>query len=106
MEINVLFLQRVIGLILAGLLFYSAIKLINVLKTKETALSMIFLHKKRVKSLFALLVFASLFTFLTGLLYIMDINVLFVETALGINVFILFVFTYLLQKLMKGDENQ
>lgn len=107
MEImNPLFEERIIGFILAILLLYSAVKLIKVLKYKETALSMVFLHKKRIKSLFAIMVIASIFTFLTGLLYIMDINVLLVETALNINVFCLFVFTYLLQKLMKGDGSQ
>lgn len=104
--ITPLFEERIIGFILAILLLYSAIKLIKVLKNKETALSMIFLHKKRIKSLFLVLIIASFFTFLTGLLYMMEINVLLVEIALDINVFCLFIFTYFLQELMSGDESQ
>jgi hypothetical protein len=106
MEIlNILFVERVLGFILAILLFFSAYKLLNVLRYSETALSMVFLHKKRIKSLFALLVLASFFTFLTGLCYVTGQSVLVVEVVLDINVFILFIFTYLLQKIMRGDES-
>ncbi len=106
MEIlNILFIQRVLGLILALALFYSSYGLIRVLRDRETALSMVFLHKKRIKLLFALLVVASFFTFLTGLAYVMSLDVMIVEIILDFNVFLLFVFTYLLQKVMKGDES-
>lgn len=106
MEIlNILFIQRVVGLILALALLYSSYSLIRVLGDRETALSMVFLHKKRIKLLFGLLVLASFFTFLTGLAYVMGLDVLVVEIILDINVFLLFVFTYLLQKVMKGDES-
>jgi hypothetical protein len=106
MEIwNILFIERLLGFILALLLFYSAYKLLKVLENRETALSMVFLHKKRIKFLFILLVISSFFTFLTGLFYVLSFDVLVVEVVLDLNVLVLFIFTYLLQKIMKGDES-
>jgi hypothetical protein len=98
--------QRLIGVILGILLFYSAFKLLKVLQNKEVALSMVFLNQKRIINLFGLLVIAAFFTFLTGLDYVFLGNSISVEILLDLNALTLLIFTFLLQKLMKGDENK
>jgi hypothetical protein len=103
---SILIIQRVLGLILAILLFYSAIRLIKVLKNKEIALSMVFLHKQRITNLFGLLVIAALFTFLTGLVFVFLGNGIIPEILVNLNVLVLLIFTFSLQKLMRGDENK
>jgi len=99
-------IQRLIGVILGLLLFYSAFKLLRVLQNKEIALSMVFLNQKRIINLFGLLVIAAFFTFLTGLDYIFLGNSIIVEILLDLNALTLLIFTFLLQKLMRGDDNK
>ncbi len=99
-------IQRLIGVILGILLFYSAFKLLKVLQNKEVALSMVFLNQKRIINLFGLLVIAAFFTFLTGLDYVFLGNSISVEILLDLNALTLLIFTFLLQKLMRGDENK
>ncbi|MDP2835859.1 MAG: hypothetical protein Q8N97_02645 [Methanobacteriaceae archaeon] len=86
---------------MALLLLYSLYNLFNVLKNKETALSMVFLHNKRISTLFGILVLSSMFTVITGVLYAQGSVPLLVEVSLNINVALLLIFTYFLQKLMK-----
>ncbi|PKL66435.1 MAG: hypothetical protein CVV28_10550 [Methanobacteriales archaeon HGW-Methanobacteriales-1] len=97
-----LLLERIVGFILALLLLYSVYNLFNVLKNKETALSMVFLHTERISTLFGILVLSSMFTVITGVLYAQGSVPLLVEVSLNINVLLLLIFTYFLQKLMKG----
>lgn len=99
-----LLLERIVGFILALLLLYSVYNLFNVLKNKETALSMVFLHTERISTLFAILVLSSMFTVITGVLYAQGSVPLLVEVSLNTNVFLLLIFTYFLQKLMKGHS--
>ena len=99
-------IQRLIGVILGILLFYSAFKLLKALQNKEVALSMVFLNQKRIINLFGLLVIAAFFTFLTGLDYVFLGNSISVEILLDLNALTLLIFTFLLQKLMSGDENK
>jgi hypothetical protein len=99
-------IQRLIGVILGILLFYSAFKLLKVLQNKEVALSMVFLNQKRIINLFGLVVIAAFFTFLTGLDYVFLGNSISVEILLDLNALTLLIFTFLLQKLMSGDENK
>jgi hypothetical protein len=97
-----LLLERIVGFILALLLLYSVYNLFNVLKNKETALSMVFLHNDRISTLFGILVLSSMFTVITGVLFAQGSVPLLVEVFLNINVLLLLIFTYFLQKLMKG----
>lgn len=97
-----LFIERLLSFILILALFYSAYQLFKTLKNKEIALSMVFLHKKRVINLFGLLVVAALFIFLTGLSFVILGGGLIVEILLTLNALALFIFTFSLQKLMKG----
>jgi len=97
-----LFIERLLSFILAILLFYSAFKLLNTLKNKEIAISMVFLHKKRAINLFGLLVIAALFTFLTGIIFVIFGGGLLAEIILNLNALTLFIFTFLLERLMGG----
>lgn len=101
-----LLIERIIGFILAILLLYSVYNLFNVLKNEETSLSMIFLNKNKISGLFGILVLSSIFTVLTGVLYAEGSVPLLVEVSLNINVFLLLVFTYLLQKLMQVNTKK
>ncbi len=101
-----LFIQRLIGAILGLALVYSAFMLIKVLKNKEFALSMVFLNKNRIINLFGLLVIATFSIFLTGLDYVFFGNSITVEILLDLNALILLIFTFSIQKLMKGDESK
>lgn len=103
---SILIIERVLGLLLGVLLFYFAFRLINELKNKETALSMVFLHKKRIIKLFGLLVIAALFTFLAGLVFVFYGSNDITEILVDLNALILLIFTFSLQKLMRGDENK
>jgi hypothetical protein len=102
MDLTYLFIERILGLILGLLLFYSALKLLKALENKEIALSMVFLHKKRITNLFGLLVIYALLTFLTGLVFVFMGNSIIVEILLNLNALVLLIFTFLLQKLMRG----
>ena len=101
-----LFIQRLIGAILGLALVYSAFMLIKVLKNKEFALSMVFLNKNRIINLFGLLVIATFSIFLTGLDDVFFGNSISVEILLDLNALILLIFTFSIQKLMKGDESK
>ncbi|NYB52887.1 MAG: hypothetical protein HVN35_10075 [Methanobacteriaceae archaeon] len=102
MDLTFLFVQRGVGFTLGLLLFYTTLKLLNALKNKEIAMSMVFLHKKRVINLFGLLVMSTLITFITGLVYVFLGNSIIVELLLDLNALILLMFTFFLQKLMRG----
>ena len=101
-----LILQRLIGVIIGILLFISAFRLFKTLENKEIALSMVFLHKDQIINLFGLLVLAGSFIFLTGLVYVFFGNSISVEILLDLNALTLLIFTFSLQKLMKGDESK
>lgn len=103
MDYTYLFVQRLFGFIIGLLLFFTALKLINVLKNKEIAISMVFLNKERVINLFGLLVLSTLITFITGLIYVFMGNGIIVELLLDLNALFLLIFTFFLQKLMRGD---
>jgi len=98
-----LILERLIGVILGVVLFYSAFKLINELKNKEIALSMVFLHQKRIINLFGVLVVAAFITMITGMVFVFLGNSILVEVLLDLNAFFLLIFTFYLQKTMRGD---
>ena len=106
MDPTYLIIQRLIGVIIGILLFYSAFRLFKALQNKEIALSMVFLNNKRIINLFGLLVIAAFLTFLTGLDYVFFGNSISVEILLDLNAFTLLIFTFLLQKLMRGDEHK
>jgi hypothetical protein len=101
-----LIIQRLIGTIIGVALVYSAFKLFTVLKNKEIALSMVFLNKKRIINLFGLLVIGAFSIFLTGLDYVFFGNSISVEILLDLNALILLIFTFSLQKVMRGDESK
>ncbi len=101
-----LLLERILGFILALLLLYYVYNLFSVLKNKETALSMVFLHTDKISSLFGILVLSSIFTVITGVLYAQGSGPLWVEVSLNTNVFLLLIFTYYLQKIMKGNTGK
>jgi hypothetical protein len=102
MDLTYLFLQRLFGFIIGLLLFFAALKLLNALKNKEIAISMVFLHKRRVINLFGLVVISSILTFITGMVYVFMGNGINVEILLDSNAFVLLIFTFFLQKLMRG----
>jgi len=96
--------ERLIGVVLGVVLFYSAFKLINELKNKEIALSMVFLHQNRIIKLFGVLVVVAFFTMLTGIVFVFFGNSILVEILLDLNAFFLLIFTFFLQKTMRGDQ--
>lgn len=100
--INYLIIIRILGFIVGLILVYSAFKLFKTLQSKEIALSMLFLHKKRIIYLFGFLVIASILTFTAGLLFVIDVTPLIVESLLGLNALVLLIFTALLQRIMRG----
>lgn len=67
---------------------------------------MVFLQKKGIINLFGVLIIAGLLTFLTGLVFVFFGNSIIVEILLDLNALTLLIFTFLLQKLMKGDDNK
>jgi len=95
-------IQRIIGVLLGILLFYYAFKLFNELKNKEIALSMVFLHQKKVINLFGVLIIAALFTMLTGIIFVFFGNSIVVEVLLDLNALSLLIFTFYLQRTMNG----
>jgi hypothetical protein len=101
-----LIVQRFIGVFIGILLFYCAFNLFNELKNKEIAISMVFLHEKRIINLFGVLIIASFFTMLTGIVFVFFGNSIIVEILLDLNALTLLVFTFLLQRLMKGDGTE
>ena len=103
MDLFYLFIQRLFGAIIGIFLFISVYRLFKTLENKEIALSMVFLQKNRIINLFGVLVIAGLLTFLTGVFFG---NSIIVEILLDLNALTLLIFTFLLQKLMKGDDNK
>ena len=101
-----LFVQRLFGAIIGIFLFISVYRLFKTLENKEIALSMVFLQKKGIINLFGVLIIAGLLTFLTGLVFVFFGNSIIVEILLDLNALTLLIFTFLLQKLMKGDDNK
>ncbi len=101
-----LFIQRFLGAVIGIILYFSAYWLFKELENKELAISMVFLHKTKIINLFRLLIIAGLFTFLTGVVFVFFGNSIIVEILLDLNALTLFIFTFSLQKLMKGDSNQ
>ena len=99
-----LFVGRLIGFILGLLLFYAALKLLNELKNKEIAISMVFLHKNRMIIIFSLLVISGLLSFVTGLIYVFIGNGIFIERLLNLNAVVLLIFVVSLQRIMKGGK--
>lgn len=104
--LSYIFVERLIGFLIGIMLVYSAYKLFKVLENKEIAISMVFLHKKRVINLFGLLVLASILIFISGLSFVILGNGILVEILLDLDGLILLIFTFLLQRLMSGDEGK
>lgn len=99
-----LLVERLIGFILGLVLFYAALKLLNELKNKEIAISMVFLHKNRMIIIFSLLFISGLLSFVTGLIYVFIGNGIYVERLLNLNAVALLIFVVSLQRIMKGGE--
>lgn len=99
-----LFVQRLFGFTLGLLLFYATFKLLKSLKNKEIALSMVFLHEKRIIKLFGLIVISGFLTFITGFIYATIGNSVLIELLLDLNALIMLIFIFFLQKLMRGGE--
>jgi len=103
---SILIIERILGFIFGVLLFYSALRLISELNNKEIAVSMVFLHKKLITNLFGLVTIAALFGLLSGFYYILVANNIVAEIFLDLDALGLLIFTYSLQKLMRGDESK
>jgi hypothetical protein len=99
-----LLVQRLLGFILGLVLFYAALKLLNELKNKEIAISMVFLHKNRMIIIFTLLFISGLLSFLTGLIYVFIGNGIYIERLLNLNAVVLLIFVVSLQRIMKGGK--
>jgi hypothetical protein len=99
-----LLVGRLIGFILGLLLFYAALKLLNELKNKEIAISMVFLHKNRMIIIFSLLFISGLLSFVTGLIYVFIGNGIYIERLLNLNAVVLLIFVVSLQRIMKGGK--
>jgi len=102
-NIDSLFIERMLGFILALILVYYAFALFKTLENKEIAISMVFLHKKQAINLFGLLVVAAVFIFLTGFYFIIASGGLIDDVLLDLDAFTLLLFTYLMNRLMKGE---
>jgi len=103
---SILIIERILGFIFGVLLFYSALRLISGLKNKEIAVSMVFLQKKRITNLFGLVAIAAFFGLLSGSYYVLVANNVIVEIFLDLDALGLLIFTFSLQKLMRGDESK
>jgi hypothetical protein len=103
---TIIIIERILGFIFGVLLFYFALRLLNELKNKEIAVSMVFLQKKRITNLFGLVAIAALFGLLSGFYYTLVANNIVVEIFLDLDALGLLIFTYSLQKLMRGDESK
>lgn len=101
-----LFIQRFLGAIIGIFLFISVYRLFKSLENKEIALSMVFLQKNRIINLFGVLIIAGSLTFLTGIVFVFYGNSIIVEILLDLNAFTLLIFTFLLQKLLKGEDSK
>ncbi len=99
-----LLVERLIGFILGLVLFYAALKLLNELKNKEIAISMVFLHKNRMIIIFSLLFISGLLSFVTGLIYVFIGNGIYIERLLNLNAVVLLIFVVSLQRIMKGGK--
>jgi len=99
-----LLVERLLGFILGLILFYAALKLLNELKNKEIAISMVFLHKNRMIIIFSLLFISGLLSFVTGLIYVFIGNGIYVERLLNLNAVVLLIFVVSLQRIMKGGK--
>jgi len=105
MFIDRLFIVRLLGFIIGLLLFFSAFRLINTLSHKEIAASMIFLHKNRAINLFGLLIVATFFIFLTGIDFVIQGGEgLIDDVLLDIDAFTLLIFTFFMNRLMRGES--
>ncbi len=104
MELNYLFIQRLFGFLIGLVLVYATFKLLNELRNKEIAISMVFLNKKRVINLFGLLVISGFITLITGLVFVLIGNNIFVELLLNLNAIVLLIFVTFLQKIMRGSR--
>jgi hypothetical protein len=104
MDLLYVFIQRILGALLGLLLFYSALKLIKVLRNKEIAVSMVFLQKNKIINLFGLLVVSGFLIFITGLYFTLIGNSIVVEILLDLTALILLIFTLYLQKIMGGED--
>jgi len=103
---TIIIIERILGFIFGVLLFYFALRLLNELKNKEIALSMVFLQKNRITNLFGLLVLSAIFGLLSGFDYALLSNTVITEILLDLDALFLLIFTYSLQKLMRGDESK
>lgn len=99
-----LLVQRLLGFTLGLVLFYAALKLLNELKNKEIAISMVFLHKNRMIIIFSLLFISGLLSFVTGLIYVFIGNGIYIERLLNLNAVVLLIFVVSLQRIMKGGK--
>ena len=99
-----LLVERLLGFILGLILFYAALKLLNELKNKEIAISMVFLHKNRMIIIFSLLFISGLLSFVTGLIYVFIGNGIYVERLLNLNAVVLLIFVVSLQRIMRGGK--
>ncbi|MBI5460422.1 hypothetical protein [Methanobacterium sp.] len=99
-----LLVERLLGFILGLILFYAALKLLNELKNKEIAISMVFLHKNRMIIIFSLLFISGLLSFVTGLIYVFIGNGIYIERLLNLNAVVLLIFVVSLQRIMKGGK--
>lgn len=103
------FLSNSVVIILAfALIFYSYL-LLKRLKSKDLAVSMIFLHEKEIKNVFLVLVFSSFLFFLAMSYYVLyadETSTLILRIVAIIYSFSLLYFAYKLQKVLKGGESQ
>lgn len=96
----------VVSIIAILLIFYSFL-LLRRLKSKDLAVSMIFLHEKDIKKIFLIIVIGSMLFLIGQIIYslslVTDGELILRITALIYSVTLLY-FLYALQKMLKGGE--
>jgi hypothetical protein len=107
-DVNVLVvLHSVIVIIIAILLIYYAFLLLKRLKSRDLAVSMLFLHEKDIQRVFLIIALSSLLFFICQVYFSVVSNensTLLLKIGAYVYSFALLYFAYKLQKVLKGGE--
>jgi hypothetical protein len=108
-EINIYIIIHILALIIGILLIYYSILILKRLKSKDFAVSMIFLHEKNITNIFLVLVIGS-FIFLLGQIYNTSTGggelYYIIANIIGlVYSFVLLYFVYELQKILRTGED-
>lgn len=102
MDILIL-VNRLAGLILGVMIIVSCLRIISELRSRELAVSMLFLKRRESRIIAASIFIASIFTVLVGLTFVRGQSEFVVEGLMNLNALFLLVAVGLLASVMGGD---